>query len=310
MNNLERKTFGLTVKNVNEEAGTFTGLLSVYGVVDEYGDVVERGAYTKTLQENGGSLPLLWQHNQELPIGKLQVLDGEDGLEVSGKLVLDDNVPQAKTAYALLKAGVVGGLSIGFRTVRKKMEGNIRKLKEIKLFEGSLVTIPANRFALVSAVKAAGHGESKDFLSELEQIQVFDTFYQLMAALRYALYEITMNSDLGDDEKESAAAEAIDQFRAAFVGFVQRFNALEDKPGYLSAEQLVEKLKKADDPVSETLTEFCKKFLEPEHPGTSEQSDAASAAPIEEKAIDGEQALQSWLTDAIKGWESQLEKAA
>ena len=147
----ETLDYGLELKQI-EEDGTFSGFLSVYDVVDAYGDIVERGAFAQTLKANGGSVPLLWQHDVRSPIGTLELLDTDDALEAKGRLVL--SVAKAREAYSLLKANVVRGLSIGFRSVTEEYVGAKRKLKEIRLYEGSLVTFPANPLALVNAVKS------------------------------------------------------------------------------------------------------------------------------------------------------------
>jgi HK97 family phage prohead protease len=60
--------------------GTFEGLLATYNNVDLGGDTIEPGAFTKSLQENGNVIPLLWQHDSRQPIGSLTVADTAAGL--------------------------------------------------------------------------------------------------------------------------------------------------------------------------------------------------------------------------------------
>ena len=71
-------------------------------------------------------------------LGKLS--DSREGLVVKGELVLES--PVAAKAYALLKRGVLKGLSIGYDSVKSRMVDNVRRLSELKLFEISLVTFP------------------------------------------------------------------------------------------------------------------------------------------------------------------------
>jgi HK97 family phage prohead protease len=142
------------VKGIDEE-GTFEGYLSVFGVVDSGKDVVEKGAFTKTIKEaEGGFVPMLWQHDEKEPIGKLFLEEDDHGLKVRGVLTLE--VARAREAYALLKDGVVRGLSIGYKAIRQPVENGIRRLKEIQLFEGSVVTFPMLKVAQVDvdSVKA------------------------------------------------------------------------------------------------------------------------------------------------------------
>jgi HK97 family phage prohead protease len=153
---METKSFAVELKAL-DDAGIFEGKLAVYNNVDEQGDVIEPGAFTKTLQENGGSVPLLWSHDVSEPLGTLELTDSPSALLARGKLVLA--VPGAAKAYALMKAGAVRGLSIGFRTIKAIDSAGVRRLKELKLYEGSLTAIPANREALVTAVKHQSAGD-------------------------------------------------------------------------------------------------------------------------------------------------------
>lgn len=147
---MDTKDFNLEIKSL-DDTGVFEGRLAVYNNVDEGGDVIEPGAFTKTLQEGGGTLPLLWAHDTREPIGTLQLTDSPTALLARGKLVL--SVVKAREAYDLMRAGVVRGLSIGYRTVKQQMSGEVRRLKELRLFEGSLTPVPMNGAALVTAVK-------------------------------------------------------------------------------------------------------------------------------------------------------------
>lgn len=163
-----RKTqdFPLEIKEIAREEGVFTGLASVYGNVDLGGDVVEPGAFTATLKARKSQVPVLWQHDTREPIGLGDLQDSKDGLIIRGRLTLAS--PVAQKAYALLKDGVLRGLSIGFETIREDMRGSVRHLKELRLWEVSLVTFGMNEEALVSSVKAAGDGEvDRDELKQL-----------------------------------------------------------------------------------------------------------------------------------------------
>lgn len=141
MKKFEHKSFAFELKEANE-AGEFTGLASVYGNRDLGGDVVERGAFTKTLRERGSEVPILWQHDQKNPIGLGTLTDSADGLLIKGKLDLD--IPEGQRAYSGLKKGYLKGLSIGYDVVKQKYAGNDRHLTELKLYEVSTVTLPMN----------------------------------------------------------------------------------------------------------------------------------------------------------------------
>jgi len=199
------------------EDGTFTGILSAYGNVDYGNDVVEQGAYKKTLAENR-SIKMLWQHDPNEVIGVLSLQDSPDGLMVEGKLNLDDSVPRAKQAYSTMKflasKGLTMGLSIGYEVIKREIKEGVRYLKELRLREGSIVTEPMNPLCMVTDVKALDAGE-KDFASTLEEIRLWSTKYQLIEALQESLNDVFY----GETSAEAAVASidtVIDQFAATY----------------------------------------------------------------------------------------------
>lgn len=147
---METKHLDLAVK-ADGEAGEFTGYGSVFGNVDTYGDRIEAGAFAGSLATR---MPkLVWQHDLYQPIGKwTEAKEDSHGLFLRGKLTL--GVEKGREAYELMKDGALDGLSIGYRTKTATNEGNVRVLKEIDLWEVSLVTIGANPDALVTGVKS------------------------------------------------------------------------------------------------------------------------------------------------------------
>ncbi|EPR14138.1 primosome assembly protein PriA [Sphingobium indicum IP26] len=156
---LKVRDFSLSIKaEAVKDDGTFEGYGSVFGVTDSYGEIVAAGAFTQSLKEiaaKGRPVPVLWQHQSSAPLGVYEALsEDEHGLKVSGRLLIDD-VPKAREAHALLKAGAVSGLSIGY-WVRKSSydeKTGVRTLTELDLVEVSLVTFPANDDARIEAVK-------------------------------------------------------------------------------------------------------------------------------------------------------------
>lgn len=207
------KKLRMEVKEITEE-GAFEGLLSPYGNVDAGGDLVEPGAYAKTMKERGNVVPLLWQHIKEFPIGKLTLDDRKDGLWCKGQLQME--LPKAQEAYICLKNRIIKGLSIGYETVKDSIEGGVRRLKEIRLYEGSVVTFPMNEAAMVVSIKAAG--VKGDFNEELAEIQTLSAFYQMQNALDYALRSLLWSS-MTKDEKISMCASILEQFTEAFTAF-------------------------------------------------------------------------------------------
>ncbi len=130
------------------------GYASVFGVTDQGGDVVVAGAYSrslKRLQAEGRMVKMLWQHDPAQPIGVWdEVREDGRGLRVKGRILTD--VEKGREAAALIAAGAIDGLSIGYRTVtaEKDAKGQ-RLLREVELWEVSLVTVPMLPEARVGA---------------------------------------------------------------------------------------------------------------------------------------------------------------
>jgi HK97 family phage prohead protease len=142
---LERKFMAFD-KVAQVEGGTeISGYASLFGAADQGGDVVERGAYCASLKavaSAGRSIKMLWQHDPAQPIGVWdEVREDGKGLFVKGRIL--DSVEKGREAAALIAAGAIDGLSIGYRTVKasKNTKGQ-RLLSELELWEVSLVTFP------------------------------------------------------------------------------------------------------------------------------------------------------------------------
>ncbi len=136
--------------------GRFAGYASVFDVVDSQRDRVRRGAFRHSLVGRKSPVQLLWQHQWEHPIGTIERLfEDERGLYMEGTLLLA--VEKAREAYALLKAGALNGLSIGYQAkqARRDPDSGVRDLLKIDLWEVSIVTLPANAAATVTVVKNA-----------------------------------------------------------------------------------------------------------------------------------------------------------
>lgn len=130
--------------------GRFGGIASTYGNVDLVDDIVEPGAFDTSIKTRGSKYPLLWQHDQGEPIGSMIVGTSQEGLLVEGKFNLD--VQRGREGHALLSAGDISGLSIGYIPIEWWYDSEgIRHLKEVDLMEVSFVTFPANELAYAEA---------------------------------------------------------------------------------------------------------------------------------------------------------------
>lgn len=147
----ETKAVALEVKADSE--GRIEGYASRFGEMDRGGDVVVKGAYAESL---AGRMPkMLWQHEPSQPIGIWeQASEDETGLYIRGRIL--DTVEKGREARALIEAGAIDGMSIGYRTIdADRGADGARILKRLELWEVSLVTFPMLASARVDAIKAA-----------------------------------------------------------------------------------------------------------------------------------------------------------
>jgi hypothetical protein len=154
------KNFKLEVKSVDDD-GTFTGYASVTGNIDSDNEVIDKGAFKRTLDHTKGVVPILWQHDRSTPVGwNVSGIEDGFGLAVSGKLMIDTEA--GRYAQSFLKTGLeVGakpGLSIGFTVPKDStyVKDGVKHFKEVALKEYSIVTFQANLEAVATGAKAEG----------------------------------------------------------------------------------------------------------------------------------------------------------
>jgi len=154
----KRLDVGFELKAIGAD-GTVEGYGSVFGVRDNYDDVIAKGAFIQSLKDHkaAGTMPaMLWQHDADKPIGVwTEMVEDEKGLRIKGQLAME--TVKGKEAHALLKMGALNGLSIGFmpKEWAYDRDTEVRTLTAIDLWEVSLVTFPANEKARVTNVKSA-----------------------------------------------------------------------------------------------------------------------------------------------------------
>lgn len=171
---LKHRDFAFDIKAV-EKDGFFAGYGSVFGVLDSYREIVAAGAFADSLahrQAKGRKLPILWQHRTGEPMGVYEkVQEDKTGLYVEGRLLIDD-VARAREAHALMKAGAVTGLSIGYYVTDDSWneKERVRTLKAVDLQEVSVVTFPANDEARVEVVKTKLLAGESPTIREFEEL--------------------------------------------------------------------------------------------------------------------------------------------
>lgn len=153
MKNLKSLSVAFDAKAVKDD-GSFEGYASTFGNVDQGYDVVMPGAFDKSLLlRPAPQVKMLWQHDATKPIGVWSDLSPDDrGLYAKGKILT--NLQQGAECYQMMKAGIIDSMSIGYRTMEADYTQNgVRQLKELGLYEVSMVTFPMNEQATVTALK-------------------------------------------------------------------------------------------------------------------------------------------------------------
>jgi len=172
-------TVPFEIKAATEEngKGVIEGYASTFGNIDLGLDIVDKGAFAKTLQENGGKIPILADHNPSKQIGwNLEATEDNIGLKVRGELDIENN-QLAKERFSLAKKakeiGASFGLSIGYMTIKEEPDSDnpaVRRLKEVKLLEYSFVTFPMNTQAMVTAAKHWNAGFDQDIMEGVAKL--------------------------------------------------------------------------------------------------------------------------------------------
>ena len=157
----------------DDDGAGLSGYASHFGSIDSYGTAVKRGAFAKTIRERGGRIPVLWNHWSDSPIGKPDELkEDETGLWFNASI--SEGTTHGRDVMTLLRDGVPLGMSFGFETIRSRPveEGDIldwsqapdfykdpenheyvRMIEEVRLWEISVVTFPANELATINDVR-------------------------------------------------------------------------------------------------------------------------------------------------------------
>jgi HK97 family phage prohead protease len=139
--------------DIDEKSGIVKGYGSIFGNKDSDGDIIEKGAYKKTLEETGKRVKYIYQHDITKPLGVMKELYEDDkGLAFTAKV---PDTRLGKDVLELMRAGVITENSVGILPVVKEYDDDkeARYIKEVKLYEVSAVTLAANDEAKIQEVK-------------------------------------------------------------------------------------------------------------------------------------------------------------
>lgn len=214
----------------DQGSGVFSGYASTWDL-DLYGDKIIKGAFADTLKDDysgGAGIPIHWQHSDDSPndiIGEtLGAVEDDHGLLITARLDLD--IPEGKRSYELLQRGLIHQMSIGYiptqtAFVQNEASGDpwdgYREIRQIKLFEISLVQIAANQGAEIIEVKA---GRAISASNESKIRKAHDALTELLASITE-----TPDDDSGDGADSKSEQPEHKDLDPKWVG---EFNEISD----------------------------------------------------------------------------------
>ena len=198
---MEHKYKDFTLIKSANDTGTISGYFSTYDrIPDSYGDVIAKGAFTETIRkrkESGHPFPLCWNHDLNQIIGSVDpdnIEDTEKGPLMTASFF---NTPLAQEKREIVKSGVVYQFSFAYDVLDQGPAEDIKanELRELDLFEVSIVPIPANQNAVMTDVKAGRRNSKKDA----------DAIREAITLLQGVLGELEEAPDPEDGEDEAKA---------------------------------------------------------------------------------------------------------
>lgn len=173
LNKLQHKSAGDKLLEV-ADTGRFSGYASVFGVLDDQGEIIHKGAFADTLasyEEAGKRFPAIYFHELKDPVGYIEkAVEDDVGLWVEG-VIMHETSAKAAEAYSFVKEGVISEMSVGFYYIPEATvydpETDITHIYKADLREVSLVVIGSNSGSRIVAVKSAGE---ENELAELVKV--------------------------------------------------------------------------------------------------------------------------------------------
>lgn len=159
------------VKDVDSKSRTITGYFAAFNNIDLGNDLIEPGAFAKTIAERGpqGSNKIFFlnQHDSWQILGKPSILKEDNyGLYHESKVA---DTTLGNDTLKLFKEGIMDSFSIGYRTITENRINDVNHLKELHLYEGSAVTFPMNEAAIVTGVKSVDPERIARKIKQLEK---------------------------------------------------------------------------------------------------------------------------------------------
>jgi HK97 family phage prohead protease len=212
------KSIAQSIKDVSEADGIVSGYLSVFGVTDSDGDIINAGAFAKTIAENGPNgkdrIKFLREHDYRKPIGKFSLLKEDSyGLYFEAKL---NQTREGKDALILYLNGELTEHSIGFQPITYSVINDNTgrfigySFAEVKLWEGSAVLWGANEAAKVQEIKARFEAIRQIGNLSDEVLKTIENNILTLEKLKNPQADL---DNQANEQKQKAVFEAIQDFK-------------------------------------------------------------------------------------------------
>ena len=214
------KSIAYSVKGIDEAKGIIEGYASAFGNIDSDGDVLVKGAFTKTISERGpagkNQIYHLAQHDSTKILGKpLELMEDDYGLKFVSQI---SKTTLGKDYLQLYLDGIINEHSIGFNTIKNDMGRDANYIKEVKLWEYSAVTWGANEMTptlsaksatdrLVKMTKAFRNGNYSDDTFQMLEVEI-----ERLSDLIKSLTDINVTPTEPTDVKDEPIVESLSSF--------------------------------------------------------------------------------------------------
>lgn len=233
-NLLEHKDFVGSIKDVDTSGRRVTGFLTAFGNEDNDKDTATKGMFAKTIAENGpqgaNTIFFLNHHDWKQPHGKFSVLEEKDeGLYFESEKL--PNTSYSNDVLELYKEGIIKEHSYGFIATKAIGKKNVKRtLKEVRLFEGSNVTLGANNKTRFTGFKSLSITQINEKSSAIMKMLrsgnlTDDTFMQLEIALKQLqmeAFELGKNST--QPEPDPSTQQNYEPLITTIKSFTQNLN--------------------------------------------------------------------------------------
>lgn len=212
------RSFPFEVREVNLEEGIFEGHASVFGNMDSYETIFDKGCFRKTLKENFDRVKCMLDH--EHLIGKpVWAKEDEMGLLVRGKITR--GVQKGEEALLFMADKVLTDLSFAFDTLKDSWEKGVRHIKEVRLWEfGPVIWGSNDRAAITLVRKLKNVLETRDFDADFDAAQLRQTPWLLINTLNSSL-DNALYGSLQPDEKYQTLHTMLSQFDERFAQWIE-----------------------------------------------------------------------------------------